>query len=196
MLSRVHLAFHARIHDFSSGGSGSIWQKKPWQLFFFLVLSLFYWSQMVNFEENYHFSRFQRGSNIFQGGGGPTFSKGVQLLIPYRNPYNFWFSRGPDPLTPLWIRTCYLDQQEKAFFRLVVVGWYFSVYLNFDRPWFCKRTVASGDPTCGSRGGLGGPDPPGKSQVIWVSLDTPTPWKKLDPLLPSVIKPLDPLCKL
>ena len=25
---------------------------------------------MVNFEENYHFSRFQRGSNIFQGGGG------------------------------------------------------------------------------------------------------------------------------
>ena len=58
---------------------------------FFLALSLFYWSQMVNFEENYHFSRFQRGSNIFQG--GPTFSKGVQLLIPYRNPYNLWFSR-------------------------------------------------------------------------------------------------------
>ena len=25
---------------------------------------------MVNFEENYHLSRFQRGSNIFQGGGG------------------------------------------------------------------------------------------------------------------------------
>ena len=23
---------------------------------------------MVNLEENYHFSRFQRGSNIFQGG--------------------------------------------------------------------------------------------------------------------------------
>ena len=30
---------------------------------------------MVNFEENYHFSRFQRGSNIFRGGGG-----GVQLF--------------------------------------------------------------------------------------------------------------------
>ena len=29
---------------------------------------------MVNFEEIYHFSRFQRGSNIFQG--GPTFSRG------------------------------------------------------------------------------------------------------------------------
>ena len=52
---------------------------------------------MVNFKEIYHFSRFQRGvqhfpgggggggggSNFFQGGGG-----GVQLLIPYRNPYN------------------------------------------------------------------------------------------------------------
>ena len=32
---------------------------------------------MVNFKEIYHFSRFQRGSNIFQGGGGgPTFSRG------------------------------------------------------------------------------------------------------------------------
>ena len=32
---------------------------------------------MVNFKENYHFTRFQRGSNIFQGGGGgPTFSRG------------------------------------------------------------------------------------------------------------------------
>ena len=31
---------------------------------------------MVKFKENYHFSRFQRGSNIFQGGGGG----GVQLF--------------------------------------------------------------------------------------------------------------------
>ena len=109
------------------------------------------------------------------------------------------FQGCPDPLTPLWIRTCYLDQQEIAFFpfsrRWVV---FFQFYLNFDRPRFCKQTVASGDPTCGSRGGLGvrpSPPPPGKSQVLWVSLDTPTTWKKLDPLLPSVIKPLDPLCK-
>ena len=43
---------------------------------FFLVLSLVYLSQMVNFEENYHFSRFQRGSNIFQGGGGSNFFQG------------------------------------------------------------------------------------------------------------------------
>ena len=32
---------------------------------------------MVYFKENYHFPRFQRGSNIFQGvGGGPSFSRG------------------------------------------------------------------------------------------------------------------------
>ena len=42
---------------------------------------------------------------------------------------------------------------------------------------------------CGSRGGgTGGPDPPGKSQVIWVSIGNkqldppPLPWKMLDPL--------------
>ena len=48
---------------------------------FFSVLSLFYRSQMVNFKENYHFSRFQGGPTFSRGGGG------VQLLIPYRNPY-------------------------------------------------------------------------------------------------------------
>ena len=28
---------------------------------------------MVYFKENYNFLRFQRGSYVFQGGGGPTF---------------------------------------------------------------------------------------------------------------------------
>ena len=92
---------------FVNGGPGhSIWQKKsPDNVF--LVLSLFYWSQMVNFEENYHFSRFQRGSNIFQGGGGLTFSKGVHITCD--------FPGGSGPPDPLWIRTCYLDQQEIPF---------------------------------------------------------------------------------
>ena len=40
---------------------------------------------MVNFKENYHFSRFQGGPTFSGGGGG---GGGVQLLIPYRNPYN------------------------------------------------------------------------------------------------------------
>ena len=37
---------------------------------FFLVLGLFYRSQMVNFKEKYHFLRFRRGVQIFPGGGG------------------------------------------------------------------------------------------------------------------------------
>ena len=72
---------------FIRGGPGQSYKKSSDNVFFFsffnfLVLSLFYRSQMVNFKEIYHFSRFQRGSNIFQGGGG------VQLLIPYRSPCN------------------------------------------------------------------------------------------------------------
>ena len=54
----------------------------------FFILCLFYGSEMVIFKEIYHFSRFQRGSNIFQGGGVQLFPGGVQLLIPCRNPYN------------------------------------------------------------------------------------------------------------
>ena len=86
---------HARIQGFSSGGSRSVWQKKPWQrfffFFFFLVLSLFYRSQMVNFEEIYHFSRFQRGSNIFQGGSNCLFPIETHITCDF---------------PPLWIRTC------------------------------------------------------------------------------------------
>ena len=56
----------------------------------FLVLSLFYRSQMVNFKETFHFSRFERrGSNIFQGvqlfpggggGGGPIAYSLLKLI--------------------------------------------------------------------------------------------------------------------
>ena len=55
---------------------------------------------MVNFEENYHFSRFQRGSNIFQGGGGPTFSRGgggSNCLNPIETHITCDFPGGPDP---------------------------------------------------------------------------------------------------
>ena len=65
---------HARIQDFLSGGGGpgQSYKKSSDNGCFFIFL--FYRSQMVNFKEFYHFSRFQRGSNIFQG--GPTFSRG------------------------------------------------------------------------------------------------------------------------
>ena len=61
-------------------------------LFLFLVLSLFYRSQMVNFKEIYHFSRFR---------GGPTFSRGIQLfpggsncLFPIETHITFNFPGG------------------------------------------------------------------------------------------------------
>ena len=92
----------ARIQEFSSGGGGG---EGPGQsdkkalTTIFLVLSLFYRRQMVNFKEISRFSRLQIGSNFFQG--VQLFPGGVQLLIPYRNPFNLWFSKGgPDPCPP------------------------------------------------------------------------------------------------
>ena len=57
---------HARIQEFSSGGGGPGQSDKKSSDR----------SQMVNFKEIYHFSRFQRGSNIFQGGGVQLFPGG------------------------------------------------------------------------------------------------------------------------
>ena len=67
---------------------------------------------MVNFKENYKFSRFLRGSNIFWGWGGIQLfpgGGGVQLLVPYRKYITCDFPgevRIPCPPPPsLWIRT-------------------------------------------------------------------------------------------
>ena len=68
------------------GGEGPGQSDKKALTTIFLVLSLFYRSQMVNFEEIYRFSRLQMGPNFFQG--VQLFPGGVQLLIPYRNPFN------------------------------------------------------------------------------------------------------------
>ena len=71
--------------NFREGGGGpGQSDKKPLTTFIFspqLILQ----SQMVNFKENYHFSRFLRGSNIFQGGSNFFRGGGFQLLIPIEN---------------------------------------------------------------------------------------------------------------
>ena len=73
----------ARIQEFSSGGEGPGQSDKKALTTIFLVLSLFYRSQLVNFKEIYRFSRLQMGSNFFQGvqffPGGPTFSRGCPI---------------------------------------------------------------------------------------------------------------------
>ena len=73
--------------------------KKLWQRFF-LVLSLFYRSQMVKFKENYHFSRFQRGSNIFQGGGVQLFPGGSNCLFPIETHITCAFPGGSGSPAP------------------------------------------------------------------------------------------------
>ena len=64
------------------GGPGQSDKKSSDNVFFFLVLSLFYSSQMFNFKEIYHFSRFQRGSNIFQWGSNFFQGGGSNCLFP------------------------------------------------------------------------------------------------------------------
>ena len=101
----VQMRGSRNFHQGGGGGKGPGQSDKKALTTIFLVLSLFYRSQMVNFKEIYRFSRLQMGSNFFQG--VQLFPGGVQLLIPYRNPLNLWFSRGgPDPCPPpLWIHT-------------------------------------------------------------------------------------------
>ena len=54
------------------GGSRSVWQKKARKKFFYVYFSPQHILQKSNgkFPNNLSFSRFQRGSNLFQGGGG------------------------------------------------------------------------------------------------------------------------------
>ena len=60
---------------------------------------------MVNFKENYHFSGFLRGSNIFQGRGSNFFrGGGVPIAYSYRKYITCDFPgevRTPCPLPPL-----------------------------------------------------------------------------------------------
>ena len=54
---------------------------------------------------------------------------------------------------------------------------------------------ASADPKRGGGGGAGGPDPPGKAQVIWVSIGNKQldpPGKSWTPPLENVGPPLEP----
>ena len=68
--------------NFRQGGGPGQSDKKALTTFF-LVLIL--QSHMVNFKENYHFSRFPRGSYILQGGSNFFRGGGFQLLIPIEN---------------------------------------------------------------------------------------------------------------
>ena len=101
---------HARIQEFSSGGSRSADKKRLWQRFFFFFFFLFC-PQLIlqksngQFQRNIPFFNVPEGVQHFTRGGVQLFPGGVQLLTPFRNPYNLWFSRRvrtpcPPPLDP------------------------------------------------------------------------------------------------
>ena len=109
---------------------------------------------------------------------------------------NLWFSRrgGPDPLTPLWIRT-WGGLMPLFAYRIMVYQNLNKLKNTTQRRLNGKKLSPAGrDSKCGSRGASGGPDPPGKSQVIWGSIG----YKQLDPLekvgppLENVGPPLEP----
>ena len=91
---------HARIQEFLSGGGGGggregVEARRPENSLdnVFLVINLFYSLQSGS---NGFITEGRRGSNFFQGVGCPK--KPILLVI-------FQGGGGPDPLTPLWIRT-------------------------------------------------------------------------------------------
>ena len=93
------------------GGPGQSGKKSSGDVFFllFLVLSLVYRSQMVNFSEIYHFFKVPERVQHFPG--GPTFPGWSNWLFPIETHINFDFpGGGPEPLSPppppLWTRTC------------------------------------------------------------------------------------------
>ena len=75
---------------FVRGGPGQSDKKKPSDNGFFSP-QLILLKSNGQFQRNLSFFKVPEGVQHFPGGGGgPTFSRGggVQLLIPYRNPYN------------------------------------------------------------------------------------------------------------
>ena len=90
------------------GGPGPSVIKIPDNVFivlFLVVLHLFYGMSMVYFKENYNFPRFQRGSNIFPGGGGVQLFLGGEggsyCLFPIESHITCVFPGGSGPLAPL-----------------------------------------------------------------------------------------------
>ena len=66
---------------------------------------------MVNFKEIYHFQGSRGGPTFSRGGGGPTFSRGgggsnCLFSVETHITCDFPGGGGPDPCSPLWIRTC------------------------------------------------------------------------------------------
>ena len=115
----------ARIQEFSSGGGEGPGQSDKKALTtIFLVLSLFYRSQMVNFKEIYRFSRLQMGSNLFQV--VQLFQGVSNCLFPIETHLICDFPEGvrtpcPSPLDPHLVQPSQL--QVKATIHYLIWAW-------------------------------------------------------------------------
>ena len=111
------ISIHAGVQEFSSRrvDSRCICHKN----LFFLVLNVFYRSQLVYFKENFNFPWFQRGSinsssgkdgfQLFPGGGGGGGGVSRCLIIPYLSPYNLCCVFQGGLVSPLDPSMQYLD---------------------------------------------------------------------------------------
>ena len=121
---------------------------------------------------------------LLQRGGGSNFFQGVGVSKETHITCDF-----PGGGGGVWTPYPPLDPHAPLF------AYRIKVYQNLNKtekyhPTTTKRkklSPAGRDSKCGSRGESGGPDPPGKSQVIWVSIG----YKQLAPL-ENVGPPLNP----
>ena len=79
-----------RSRNFRQGGPGQSDKKSSDVFFFFFSPQLILQKSDGQFQRNLSFFKVPEGVQHFPGGGGSKFfqGRGVQLLIPYRNPYN------------------------------------------------------------------------------------------------------------
>ena len=97
MLSHIHLVFHARIQDFSSGGGGGgpgqSDKKSPDNVFFSPQLILL--KSNGEFRRKLSFFKVPEGSNIFQG--VQLFPRGSNCLYPIETHITCDFPGGSGP---------------------------------------------------------------------------------------------------
>ena len=182
--NRVHAWIQEFLSGWGGGGSRPDGQKTVWTMVFFshqLILQFKEWIQ-------WFYYRGEEGSNFFQEVG---VSKETDITCDFQGGGG----RTPYPL-PLWIRTWGRLTPLFAYRIMVYQNLNKTEKYNPKTTKWKKLSPAGRDSKCGSRGGSGGPDPPGKSQVIWVSIgykQFDPPGKSWDPpLLENVGPPLEP----
>ena len=88
--------------NFREGRSGQSDKKKALTTFFFFSPQLILQKPNGQFQRNLSFFKVPEGGPTFSRGRGvQLLPGGIQLLISYRNPYNFRFSRGGGSGTPV-----------------------------------------------------------------------------------------------